>query len=227
MTQEPGSWSPGSAAEPAPSRPPQPESSESPHPYSAHPYPAWPDPGQPSSAQFQGGQHSGMQPPASAPPQFSGAVTGAVPAPAAPWTVAPTPAEGQWRPGRVDAVPGTDFGVVQLQIAPLTSGMAVGALMAGIAAVLVSLLVLCFGLVGSAEGWGAWVAGAFTVLGGLAGGAGVGLGMAGLRQIRRSGRPGGIQFNGRGIAIAGIATGATGLGISVLSFGLSLLLQLR
>jgi hypothetical protein len=167
--------------------------------------------------------HGGPSP-ASAPPQLPGAATGPA---AAPWTVAPTPVEGQWRPGRVDAVPGTSFGVVQLQIAPLTSGMAVGALTAGIAGILVSLLVLCFGLVGSAEGWGAWVAGAFTVLGGLTGGAGVGLGMAGLRQIRRSGRPGRIQFTGRGIAIGGIACGATGLGISVLSFGLSLLLQFR
>lgn len=222
MTQEPGSWPPGPAAEPAPSRPPLQQQSEPPHPYSAQPYPAHPYPAQPSSpqVQVQAGQASAMQ---SSAPQFSGPMA----APAAPWTVAPTPAEGQWRPGRVDAVPGTDFGVVQLQIAPLTSGMAVGALMAGIAAVLVSFLVLCFGLVGSAEGWGAWVAGAFTVLGGLAGGAGIGLGMAGMRQIRRSARPGGIQFTGRGIAIGGIACGATGLGISVLSFGLSLLLQLR
>lgn len=234
MTQEPGSWPPGSAAEPAPSRPPQ-QQSEPPHPYSAHPYSAQPYPAPPSSAQPSSPQvqpqvqvgHSGVPSPASAPPQFSGAVTGPVAAPAAPWTVAPTPAEGQWRPGRVDAVPGTDFGVVQLQIAPLTSGMAVGALMAGIAAVLVSFLVLCFGLVGSGEGWGAWVAGAFTVLGGLAGAAGVALGMAGLRQIRRPGPAGRIQFTGRGIAIAGIACGATGLGISILSFGLSLLLQLR
>ncbi len=234
MTQEPGSWPPGSAAEPAPSRPPQQEQSEPPHPYRAQPYSgqphsaqphsAQPHPAQPYSTQARPAPASGLQSPAFAPPQFSGPVTGP---PAAPWTVAPTPDEGQWRPGRVDPVPGTDFGVVQLQIAPLTSGLAVGALMAGIAAVLVSLLVLCFGLVGSAEGWGAWVAGAFTVLGGLAGGAGVGLGMAGLRQIRRSGPAGRIQFTGRGIAIAGIACGATGLGISVLSFGLSLLLQLR
>jgi hypothetical protein len=156
------------------------------------------------------------------------AVSGGAPAvaAAAPWTVAPTPAEGRWRPGRVEAVPGTEFGVVHLQVAPLTSGLAVGALMAGIASVLVSFLVLCFGTVGAEDGWGAWVAGAFTVLGGLAGGGGIGLGMAAMRQIRRSGQPGLIRFTGRGMAIGGVACGGAGLGISLLAFGLALLLQL-
>jgi hypothetical protein len=126
----------------------------------------------------------------------------------------------------VQALPGTQFGVVHLQVAPITSGMAVGALMAGIAAILVSFLVLCFGVAGAADRWGAWVAGAFTVLGGLAGAGAAGLGMASLRQIRRSGAPGLIRFTGRGVAIGGIVCGAAGLGISVLALALSLWLQL-
>jgi hypothetical protein len=126
----------------------------------------------------------------------------------------------------VETVPGTEFGVVHLQIAPLTSGMAVGALVVGIAAVLVSLLVVCFGVAGASGGWGAWVAGAFTVLGGLSGVAAIGLGIAAMRQIRRSGRPGLIRFTGRGVAIAGISCGVAGSGISLIALALSLLLQL-
>jgi hypothetical protein len=126
----------------------------------------------------------------------------------------------------VEAVPGTEFGVVHLKVRPLSSGLAAGSLIAGIASVLVSFLVLCLGMVGVSEGWGAWVAGAFTVLGGLAGAAAVGLGLAALRQIRRSGRPGLIRFTGRGTAIGGIACGGGGLGIAVLSLLLVLLLQL-
>jgi hypothetical protein len=143
-----------------------------------------------------------------------------------PWTVAPTPHEGQWRPGRVEAVPGTGFGVMHLHVAPLTSGLAIGALMAGIAAILVSFVVLCFGLAGATDGWGPWVAGAFTVLGGLAGIGGIGLGVTALRQIRGSGKAGMIRFSGRGVAIGGISCGATGLVISLLSLTGSLLLAL-
>lgn len=195
MTQEPGSWSPGQPA----------------------------GPGQHQSAPDVAG---GPAYPGSS--QQSGPLPAPVPAPvpaAVPAPVAPTPAEGRWRPGRLQAVPGTEFGVMYLQMAPMTSGMAVGALLAGVAAVLVSFVVFCFGLVGSSEGWGAWVAGAFTLLGGLAGGAGIGLGMAALRQIRRSGQPGLIRFTGRGVAIGGIACGGAGVTVSLLSLGLALLLQ--
>jgi hypothetical protein len=126
----------------------------------------------------------------------------------------------------VEAVPGTGFGVMHLQVAPLTSGLAIGALIAGIASVLVSFIVLCFGLAGASDGWGPWVAGAFTVLGGLAGVGGIGLGVSAVRQVRGSGRPGTIRFSGRGVAIAGISCGAAGLLISLLSLGGSLLLTL-
>ena len=144
--------------------------------------------------------------------------------PAFPATVPPPPAEGRWRPGRVEAVPGTGFAVVHPQIAPVTSGLGVGSLIAGIAAILVSFLVLCFGLAGADSTWGPWVAAAFTVLGVLAGAGGIGLGLAARRQIRRSGQPGRIRFTGRGAAVAGIACGATGLGIALLSLVLVLVL---
>jgi hypothetical protein len=101
--------------------------------------------------------------------------------------------------------------------------VAVGALVAGIASILISLLVTCFGLVGAQPGWGAWVAGAFAVLACVVGAAGVGLGLAALRQIRRS--QAGTPVRGRGLAIAGLSCGGAGLGITLLAFGLVLALQ--
>jgi hypothetical protein len=140
--------------------------------------------------------------------------------------VPPPPADGRWQPRRVEPVPGTGYAVVHLQVAPVASGLAVGALIAGIAAILVSFVVLCLGLAGVGGGWGAWVAGAFTILGAAAGLAGIGLGLAGSRQIRRSGLPGRVRFTGRGVAVAGVAGGSVGLGISLLSLVLVLALQL-
>ena len=64
-----------------------------------------------------------------------------------------------WEPERVDQVTGTGFGLVQFQVAPITSGLAIGSLVAGIASILVSLAVVCFGVAGAQEGWGGWVAG--------------------------------------------------------------------
>ena len=142
-----------------------------------------------------------------------------------PAVVPPPPAEGRWRPARFEAVPGTGFAVVHPHIAPVTSGLSVGSLIAGIAAIIVSFLVLCFGLAGTGEAWGPLVAGAFTVLGVLAGAGGIGLGLAARRQIRGSGRPGRIRFTGRGAAVAGIACGATGLGIALLSLVLVVVLH--
>ena len=59
----------------------------------------------------------------------------------------PPPSDGQWRPARIDPVAGTEFGLVQLEVPGATSGLATGSLVAGIASVLISALVLCFGLV--------------------------------------------------------------------------------
>ncbi|GAB2923989.1 hypothetical protein GCM10027280_08860 [Micromonospora polyrhachis] len=139
--------------------------------------------------------------------------------------VPPPPREAWHAPRRVETVPGTPFGTVHLEVPPMVSGLAIGALVAGIASVLVSFLVVCFGLAGAAEGWGAWAAGAFALLGVLSGGAAIVLGLLGLRQIRRVASPSAIRFRGRGLAIAGLSCGGTGLGVTVLAFLLALLLQ--
>lgn len=123
-------------------------------------------------------------------------------------------------------MPGTEFGLVQLRVQPITSGLAIGSLIAGIGAIVVSFLVLCFGLAGSNDGWGGWVAGAFTVLSVVAGGGAVAVGLVARRQIRRSGQTGQVRFTGGGVAIAGISCGATGAGIALVSLALSLVLQM-
>jgi len=139
--------------------------------------------------------------------------------------MAPPPADEQWQPARVDPVPGTDFGLVQLRVDPVTSGRAAGSLVAGIAAVLVSLLVPCFGIVGAVGGWSGWVVGAFTLLTVLAGGGAVALGLLARRQIARAGAEGRLRFTGRGQALAGIWCGAAAAGIALLSLVLSLVVQ--
>ncbi|MFC0526493.1 hypothetical protein [Phytohabitans kaempferiae] len=140
-----------------------------------------------------------------------------------PGAVPPPPREAWLAPRRVEAVPGTNFAVVHLDVPPTTSGLAVGSLVAGIGSVTVSLLVACFGLAGASNGWGAWVAGAFAMIAGLTGAAGVVLGVLGMRQIRRA--VSGIRLTGRGVAIAGLVCGAAGLGLTLLGFGASLLIQ--
>jgi hypothetical protein len=136
----------------------------------------------------------------------------------------PKPSEA-WVPERVEPVPGTEFALVQLKVVPITSGLATGSLIAGIASILVSTLVLCFGLVGLSDGWGAVVAGAFALLGVLVGGGAVGVGLAARRQIKRSGQDGKVRFVGRGVATAGISCGAAGLGIAALTLLLVVVLQ--
>lgn len=156
------------------------------------------------------------------PPAALPAATAGAPRPA---VVPPPPREAQRPPRRIEPVPGTTFGVAYLDVPPVTSGLAIGALVAGIASVLVSLLVGCFGVTGAQAGWGAWAAGAFAVLGGLLGLAGIGLGLAGLRQIRRSSPPPAIRFAGRGIALAGLSCGGAGLGLTVIALVVALVLQ--
>ncbi|WP_433374338.1 hypothetical protein ACQPZX_03745 [Actinoplanes sp. CA-142083] len=139
--------------------------------------------------------------------------------------VPPPPPNGRWQPERVDVVPGTEFGLVQLRVEPITSGMAIGSLVAGIAAILVSLIVFCFGLAGANGGWGALVAGAFTLLSVIAGVGAIIVGLVARRQIRNSGRTGQVRFTGRGIATAGISCGSAGAGIALAGLALSLVLQ--
>ncbi|SCF00114.1 hypothetical protein GA0070214_104393 [Micromonospora chaiyaphumensis] len=140
-------------------------------------------------------------------------------------SVPPPPREAPRPPKRVDAVPGTPFGVVHLDVPPVTSGLAIGSLVTGIASILVSLLVLCFGVAGPNYG-GAWAAGAFTVLGVIAGTAAVVAGLLARRQIRRPAPPPAVRFTGRGLAVAGLSCGGVGLLVSVAGLALALVVQI-
>ncbi|MCW3817176.1 hypothetical protein ONA91_22245 [Micromonospora sp. DR5-3] len=137
----------------------------------------------------------------------------------------PPPQEAPRPPKRVDPVPGTPFGVVHLDVPPVASGLAIGSLVTGIASILVSLLVFCFGIAGPNFG-GAWAAGAFTVLGGLAGAAAVVAGLLARRQIGRPAPPPAVRFTGRGLALAGLSCGGVGLALSLLGLGVALVVQL-
>jgi hypothetical protein len=114
-------------------------------------------------------------------------------------------------------VPGTEFGVMYLGVPALQSGLAIGSLVAGIGSILVSFVVACFGLAGGQAGWGPAISGAFVVLATIIGGAAIALGVLGLRQVRRS--AGAVA--GRGLAIAGITTGGSGLGLTFLAFAMA------
>jgi hypothetical protein len=142
------------------------------------------------------------------------------PGPPRPVTPGPLPpAPPPVRPVRVDLVPGTGFGVAYPAVTPTVSGLAIGSLVAGIGAVLVSLAVYCFGLGGARDGWGVLVSGAFAILAALLGGAAVAVGLVAVRQIRRA--PG--ELRGRGLAVAGVACGGSGAGLTLLGFLLALL----
>jgi hypothetical protein len=137
---------------------------------------------------------------------------------------APPPARDSWRPPtRVEPVPGTSFALGYLSVPTTVSGMAVGALVAGMASLLVLTLVACFGFAGAGAGWGGWVAGAFAVLAAALGAAAIGLGLVSLRQIRR-GDPA-ERRTGRGLAVAGLSCGASGVGLTVLVLGLVIVAQ--
>ena len=130
---------------------------------------------------------------------------------------------GSPQPARVDAIPGTGFGVAYPRVAPTRSGAAIGSLVVGIASILVSFVVGCFGLVGAADGWGAAVSGAFAILAAFLGLGAVGLGLSGMREIRRRGAQ---AVTGRGMAISGVSCGAFGIGLTALAFLASLLTTL-
>jgi hypothetical protein len=146
--------------------------------------------------------------------------------PFTPPAVPPPPADGQWKPTRVDPVAGTEFALVQLEVPPVASGLASGSLIAGIGSVLISVLVLCFGVAGSSDSWGGWVAGAFALLAVLIGAGAIAVGLVARRQIRRSGHDGRLRFTGRAMTVAGISCGAAGVGIALLGLALALVLQL-
>src|SRR5262249_17687734 len=111
----------------------------------------------------------------------------------------PAPAPAPVRPSppamRVDLVQGTPFGVAYPAVQSVPSGQAIGALVAGIASVLVALLAICLGAAGASDGWGLAASGAFTVLGVFLGGGAIGLGLYGNRRIRRAA---GAAITGKG-----------------------------
>lgn len=115
---------------------------------------------------------------------------------------------------RIDVVQGTPFGVAYPTFQAVPSGQATGSLVAGIASILVALFAACLGVTGAEAGWGLAASGAFTILGVFLGGGALGLGLYGLRQIRRAGGQG---ITGRGMAITGIVLGAVGAGLAVLA----------
>ncbi|MFY1673337.1 hypothetical protein ACN27G_25780 [Plantactinospora sp. WMMB334] len=177
--------------------------------------------------------YPGMPGPVGGPGAAGGGLPARVPAP---------PRESLRAPTRVAPVPGTPFGLVYLDVAPVTSGPAVTSLVAGSGSVLVAFVAGCLGLLGSPD-WGGWVAGAFAVLAGVLGLAGLLLGELGRRQTgparlpswfsrRAAGDtgPGGaappVRFTGRGLAIAGITCSAVGLAVTVLALAVAVLLQL-
>ena len=127
---------------------------------------------------------------------------------AAPTTIAVLPDGSQLpRTAHVDQVQGTPFGLALLRVPPTVSGAAIGSLVGGIVAVLVSFVVGSLGLgaaVAEEDGPAlAAVAGAFGILCAAFGTGGVVFGVAGMRQVRR----GAGRITGRGMAIAGIACG--------------------
>src|SRR5262249_37871366 len=114
----------------------------------------------------------------------------------------------------------TQFGVAIPALSPTVSGLAVGSMVAGIGAVLVSLLVLCFGAVGARDGWGALVAGAFAALAFIVGGGGTGTAGVARRQVTNS--AGGMT--GSGLALTGLICGLCGAGLAVLGLGLAVVI---
>ncbi len=137
---------------------------------------------------------------------------------------------------RFEPVPGTPYGLAYVQVTPVTSGPAVGALAAGIASIAVALVMLCLGLAGAGPGWGGLVAGAFAILAALFGVAGIAIGTAVARRIPApvtvpigyrmpwpapAPQDGGV--GGRSMAVAGRTCGFIGAGLAVVGFALVLL----
>jgi len=115
---------------------------------------------------------------------------------------------------RVEPVPGTPFGVLYPAVNPTVAGLAIGSMVAGIGAVLVTLVVFCFGLVGSGRGWGGLVAGAFAILALLLAAGAAGTGQVALRQVRASAG----QVTGRGMAVTGLVCAASAVVLAFVGF---------
>lgn len=140
----------------------------------------------------------------------------------------PAPREAWDRPTRIEPLPGTPYGLVIYGMPRTVPGPAVASLVAGIAGLVVALVVGCIGLAAASDAAAAWVAGAFAVLSAFLGGGGLWLGLTALRRTRRTRLmpgPGG-EVGGRGLAISGLVCGACALGITVLAMPVAVALAL-
>lgn len=157
----------------------------------------------------------GYGPPGYAPPgiPLAGPVQPGYPYPQSSYPV-PRPPRGAITPARFEVVEGTDFGVAYLHVPPLASGQGIGSLVAGIVSIVVTLIAVCLGLIGSRDGWGALVSGAFAILAVLVGGAAIVIGVVAGRTIRRSDG----TVTGRGMARGGMVCGIVGVSLAVLGF---------
>ncbi|MDP9799128.1 hypothetical protein J2S43_007640 [Catenuloplanes nepalensis] len=138
----------------------------------------------------------------------------------------PPPREGWGNAERVEPVPETPFAVVHLEVPAVVSGLAIGSLVTGGVALLVSFAVACFGLLGAQSGWGGLVAGAFALLAVIAGVGAVVQGTGALRQVRRPAESSSIRFSGRGLAITGLSLGGGGAAVALLSLLIVVVLSL-
>lgn len=142
-------------------------------------------------------------------------------------------------PVAYEPLSGTPYGLVYVRVRPVTSGAAVAALAAGIASIVVALVMSCLGLAGTEEGWGTLAAGAFAILSALFAGAAIWVGTVAVRAIRRTGwtpatrtyaAAGGFGApdvtGGGGMAGAARVCGWVGLGLTCLGFAGVLLASL-
>lgn len=146
----------------------------------------------------------------------------------APRGSAPAPREAWERPTRIEPLPGTPYGLVIYGMPRAVPGPAVASLVAGIAGLVVAVVVGCLGIAAGSDAAAAWVAGAFAVLAAFLGGGAMWLGQTVLRRARRDGQPPGSDAatGGRGLAIAGLACGASALGLTLFAMLVAVLLAL-
>ncbi len=159
-----------------------------------------------------------------------------IPSPPTAWPPPPPPPEAWQYPVRVEPVPGSPYVLAILGPPVVTAGQAVGALVAGLAAVTVALAMGCTAAVVLTAEESPWGVGAFAVLATVLGVAAILLGVAGIRRTGRrppahpqpwspgvAGPPAAssgeivVVRKGRGLAVSGLVCGATGLFLTVVT----------
>ncbi len=163
------------------------------YPPPGHPVPGYPPPGYPGTG-YPGPSYGGGG--------YQPTTPGQIPVPRLPGI------------NRLQPVGGTPFAYAYVRVPPVTSGLAIGSLIAGIASIAVALGMVCLGLSGASDGWGALVAGAFAILSILLGAAAIAFGRSAARMIRRAAG----ATSGSGMANAGMTCGWVGVGLSVIGF---------